>query len=333
MIETAALSDFLASQFQADVRVLSHEPMFGGWNSSMSKVVAHVGEGPMTMVVRGDLSAANRLVTTDLGIEWAVLHALSEQLVRVAPAAYFADLTGEQLGEPAVFTEFVDGASLQFTVLSSPPETHDAHLDELARLAARIHSVDVASLAGVLEIPSSWDAYIDRRLAQWRELEAAWIERDPTMRYVAAWLADHRPPPLPLTLVHGDFHTSNTMVKADGSQLAVDWEFAHIGDPREDLGWTMLYESVSPPALVTERQERFCEEYRQLTGLGEEDINPAVLEWFSLINLTFVAAATLPASEAIVKGTSTSATLAMGIVMGVARHEYCLNLISSREFA
>jgi aminoglycoside phosphotransferase (APT) family kinase protein len=333
LIETAALSDFLTAEFGYEVRVLSHEPMFGGWNSAMSKVVVDAAGGPTAMVVRGDLSAPNRLVTTDLGAEWGVLQALTEQPIRVAPAAYFVDLTGEKIGEPAMVSEFVDGTSLQFAVLSGPSETHDAYLDEFAWLAARIHSVDPASLAGRLEIPESWDTYVDRRLAQVRELEAVWIERDPTMRYVAAWLADHRPPPLPLTLVHGDFHTSNTMVMADGRQLAVDWEFAHIGDPREDLGWTTLYESVAPPALVTDRQERFCEQYRQLTGLGEHEINRATMDWFALINLMFVAAATLPAMKAVVAGTSTSATLAMGIVVGVVRHEHTLNTVLTSELA
>jgi len=331
VIDTAALNEFLTKGFGRDVRLLSHEPMFGGWNSAMSKVVADVGEGPTSMVLRGDLSAPDRLVTTDLSIEWAVLCALTGQPVAVAPIAYFADLSGEQLGQPAMLTEFVDGASLQLAALTSLPETHGALADGLAGLAARIHSVDVASLPTSLEVPSDWDTYIDGRLAQWRELEAAWIERDPAMRYVAAWLADHRPLPLPLTLVHGDFHMSNTIVTLDGDQLAVDWEFAHIGDPREDLGWSMIYESVSPPPLVTERQGRFCETYRQLTGFGEEHVNPAALDWFSLINLPYVMESMLPASQAAINGASTSATLAMGLVMGAARHEHCMDVISSLE--
>lgn len=44
-------------------------------------------------------------------------------------------------------------------------------------------------------------------------------------------------PPMRATLVHGDFRPANFLV-VDGELSAVlDWEFAHVGDPAEDLGW------------------------------------------------------------------------------------------------
>src|SRR5262249_19691351 len=39
------------------------------------------------------------------------------------------------------------------------------------------------------------------------------------------------------TLVHADFRTGNFMVSAQGLDAVLDWEFAHWGDPFEDLGW------------------------------------------------------------------------------------------------
>jgi aminoglycoside phosphotransferase (APT) family kinase protein len=38
-------------------------------------------------------------------------------------------------------------------------------------------------------------------------------------------------------LVHGDFRTGNLMVGEDGLHGVLDWELAHLGDPRHDLGW------------------------------------------------------------------------------------------------
>ena len=70
------------------------------------------------------------------------------------------------------------------------------------------------------------------------------------MRYVAAWLEHNRPPEVPMTLVHGEFQPGNVMVGGDGRLVAVDWEFAHVGDPREDLGWALWVESIQPPALI-----------------------------------------------------------------------------------
>jgi hypothetical protein len=37
--------------------------------------------------------------------------------------------------------------------------------------------------------------------------------------------------------VHGDFRTGNLMIDQDGLHGVLDWELAHRGDPRQDLGW------------------------------------------------------------------------------------------------
>jgi aminoglycoside phosphotransferase (APT) family kinase protein len=331
MIQADALGEFLSTHVGTEARVISHAPIFGGWNSAMSKVVADLGDGPTPMVVRGDLPIEARMVTTDFRAEWELLCALGEQSIRVAPKVHYADLTGEQLGHPTMVTEFLDGTSVQMAVLTSPPETHGAYLDEFAALAARIHGVALDALPASLDVPPSWEEYITQRLEDGRDIEGDWVEPSPVMRYVAAWLAEHRPPPVPLSLVHGDFHTSNTMVLPDGQQMAVDWELAHVGDPREDLGWTMIYESIAPPPLVTDRQERFCEVYRARTGLGEELVNPAILAWFSLLNIALVVKTMTPSIEAVVNGTSTSLTAGMGVVMGMTHGEHCLRVISSLE--
>ena len=42
---------------------------------------------------------------------------------------------------------------------------------------------------------------------------------------------------MPLALVHGDCQPSNVLVADGADPLVIDWEFAHIGDPREDIGY------------------------------------------------------------------------------------------------
>lgn len=48
------------------------------------------------------------------------------------------------------------------------------------------------------------------------------------------------PPPTKLCLVHGDYRTGNFLVSSGNDITAIlDWEMAHIGDPLEDLAWSV----------------------------------------------------------------------------------------------
>jgi aminoglycoside phosphotransferase (APT) family kinase protein len=114
----------------------------------------------------------------------------------------------------------------------------------LADLLPAVHAVDVerfeAALGPTPADPAACE--IDR----WsQEIERARRESQPGLAYLAAWLDEQRPPPPPRpALVHGDFRPANVLVGDDGRITALlDWEFAHLGDPAEDLGWytTPLY--------------------------------------------------------------------------------------------
>jgi aminoglycoside phosphotransferase (APT) family kinase protein len=39
---------------------------------------------------------------------------------------------------------------------------------------------------------------------------------------------------------HGDFRIGNLMVDGDGIVAVLDWEFAHLADPAEDLAWPLV---------------------------------------------------------------------------------------------
>jgi len=74
-------------------------------------------------------------------------------------------------------------------------------------------------------------------LGQVTGLYEAFAEPRPALEIGLRWLAGHRPAPAADALVHGDFRTGNLMIGADGLHGVLDWELAHRGDPRQDLGW------------------------------------------------------------------------------------------------
>ena len=103
---------------------------------------------------------------------------------------------------------------------------------ELGRVLARIHGVDPAEVPTLEHVPDA--------LATLRATHDAFGEARPALEVAFRWLADHRPPTVPPALVHGDFRHGNLLVTPDGLTAVLDWELAHVGDPREDLGWACV---------------------------------------------------------------------------------------------
>jgi len=129
----------------------------------------------------------------------------------------------------------------------------------------------------------SWDDHVDGLIEMWRTVETRSVNSDPVARYIAAWLAANKPPPLPLRLTHGDPQAPNVMIDSNGKYLLVDWEFAAIGDPREDLGWYNIYSSAAGPNLYTLDPEPFLAAYRRSTGFSEAAVNQWTVGYFTIL--------------------------------------------------
>ena len=103
---------------------------------------------------------------------------------------------------------------------------------QCARALAAIHSVG-AEEVDFLGPPRDAESMLREQL----DLLDALGDPSPAFEYGVRWLLRHLPEPVPPTLVHGDFRNGNLMIGTDGLRAVLDWELAHVGDPREDLGW------------------------------------------------------------------------------------------------
>lgn len=299
------LAEYLsASDGTRQATVVSYEQLIGGYSRSMARADVEWSDGTReSLVLRGDPPPGKSMMETDRDVEWALLRALDDGRAIATPAARYYDSTGEQLGTKCIVLDFVDGRSLQSHLNEIAPDAGYAnHRDDLVDTMSTVHSIDIDALPDSIARPQDWDSYIAALIERFRQADRDHVESVPFLRYVAAWLDANRPPPLPLRLVHSDFQPANIMVDRSGRHMLIDWEVAHIGDPREDIGYYNVYSSALGPNLLMADPEGFLARYRQQTGFTEETVNMATLIYFSSLAAITVYSQILRGAAAMYQG-------------------------------
>ncbi|MCS6868957.1 phosphotransferase family protein [Thermus sp.] len=192
--------------------------------------------------------------TLALATEFRLLELAHAHGVKVArPLWYFPDLEGRE----AFLMERLEGESIGTRVVRRPEyqRARETLPRAMAEELARIHRIPLGELPP-LPGPGGKPAHLWILEELYGDLDALG-EAHPALEWGLRWLQDHPPRPLPPVLVHGDFRVGNLMVDGEGLVAVLDWEFAHLGDPREDLAWPLV------------RAWRFGEDQRRLGGLGE----------------------------------------------------------------
>ena len=247
MTEASGLASVLASRLQAlwgtTVEVTAVRPLPGGASRESWDVQARsAGDAPAGNAPAGNAPAGDHqrrlILLRDAGgrarhpdrnvaVEAAAMVAARAAGV---PAPELYDYGEGALGHAYLLLERLDGETIPRRLLRD-----DAYAAARAGLAyrlgevlARIHQVDPDSIPGLPPVDA---------LGQVTELYEAFAEPRPALEIGLRWLAEHRPVPAADALVHGDFRTGNLMVGEDGLRGVLDWELAHRGDPRQDLGW------------------------------------------------------------------------------------------------
>jgi aminoglycoside phosphotransferase (APT) family kinase protein len=134
------------------------------------------------------------------------------------------------LGSAYVLMERMEGETLPRRLLTEAElaPARAGLAEECGRILARLHSLPADAVPG---LPGA------DPLDQYQAALDGLRPGLPTFEVALDWLRRNRPEPVPQTIVHGDFRNGNLMVGPEGVRAVLDWELAHRGDPREDLGW------------------------------------------------------------------------------------------------
>ncbi|MGH0029394.1 MAG: phosphotransferase family protein [Myxococcota bacterium] len=123
------------------------------------------------------------------------------------------------------------------------PEERTAVERDFGRALAELHAVDPAKLAlpGVARPADAADhARLD--LARWAGFSRDLVkEPAPFTRFAIDWLGASPPERVERSvLCHGDAGAGNFLHDAGRVTALVDWEFAHLGDPLDDVAWVFV---------------------------------------------------------------------------------------------
>jgi len=125
-----------------------------------------------------------------------------------------------------------------------PKEDRAAYFDEMNRVIAALHSVDVAAV-GLADYGKPGN-YFERQIGRWSRqyLEDELAGRLPDMDALVEWLPTAIPEGDETTIVHGDFRCDNIIFHpTEPRVLAVlDWELSTLGHPLADFAYhAMMY--------------------------------------------------------------------------------------------
>jgi aminoglycoside phosphotransferase (APT) family kinase protein len=195
------------------------------------------------LLVRRAAPTVMHSFTLTLAQEFRVLQVAAGAGVKVPrPIAYYADLGGRE----AFAMERVHGETFGRRIVRQPPP---ALAGQMAEELAKIHAIDPAQLD-----------FLDRR----NGVETIRAELDsveephPAIELGIAWVAERLTARAPV-FTHGDWRVGNLVVSERGLEYVLDWEFARVSHPADDVAWPLV------------RAWRFGADERRLGGVGEAE--------------------------------------------------------------
>jgi aminoglycoside phosphotransferase (APT) family kinase protein len=206
-----------------------------------------------SLVVRRAGGSVIHAETLSLRDELEVLKAAEEAGVRVPhPLGYLGEVDGRE----AFAMERVEGETIGRRIVKAPPP---GLVEQLAEELAKIHAIPLERLPRL--------SVLDPVAAVTAELDEI-CEPHPAIELGLAWCRERLPGGRSPTVLHGDFRIGNVAVDDAGLVAVLDWEFAHVADPAEDVAWPLV------------RAWRFGADGRRVGGVG--DVEPYLARYAEL---------------------------------------------------
>ncbi|HZT82164.1 MAG TPA: phosphotransferase family protein [Gemmataceae bacterium] len=259
------LEAWLSRQAGGVARVTAARQLTGGASRDTWAVDVAIDGGPEAgrhaLVLRRDLGGVIHDEALSREQEFRLLAAAHAAGVKVPRPRW---LGGEPaaLGAPFFLMDRLDGESVGRRVVREPAlaEARRSLPRQMGEQLALIHRIDPCQPGlKFLPAPAPGQSPAQAALESSARQLARSGEPHPVLELALRWLRCHAPACDHPVLVHGDFRVGNLMVGPDGLRGVFDWEFAHVGDPAEDLAWPCV------------RSWRFGQDRLRLGGVGDAE--------------------------------------------------------------
>jgi aminoglycoside phosphotransferase (APT) family kinase protein len=247
------LRERLVPLFGADIAIERLALLAGGASKEAWALDLRTPQGIQHLLVRRAGGGVIHKQTLSLEHEYRVVEVAYATGVR-APKPY--GYLGEIAGRPAFVSERVSGETIGRRIAQRP---------ELAGARAALPAQMAEELAKIHAIPTDRVPFLQdggpRDLLARLEGELDSVEEPhPAIELGLAWARRRAPERGDVVVLHGDLRVGNLAVTEAGLGHVLDWEFAHLGDPSEDVAWPLV------------RAWRFGVDHLRLGGVG--DVEP-----------------------------------------------------------
>jgi aminoglycoside phosphotransferase (APT) family kinase protein len=267
-----ALTEYLEAVTQQEVEIISLTPLAGGASRDMWQVRAKVNGEGQEFVLRRDQGTVVSDRTLERDQEFKVMKVVHEAGVNVARPRWYC-LEPLILGQPFLILDYIEGLTIGQQVIEQPElaEARKTLPEAMGVQLARIHAIDVGKHdLDFLPHPREGFSPAQEALAQIRELIQQMRIYNPVLEFGWRWLQQHLPKSDKTALLHGDFRVGNVLVGSQGLKGIIDWEYARIGDPLDDLAWACLrdwrYGNTKLLLGGIEESEPFIKAYEKESG-------------------------------------------------------------------
>ena len=319
--DLARLETWLAEQLPGFAGPLQAEQFKGGQSNPTYKLITP----GRAYVMRTKPGPAAKLLPSAHAIdrEFRVMSALATTPVPVARMHLLCE-DESVIGRAFYVMEFVDGRVLWDQALPGfDGAGRDAIYDEMNRVIAALHNVDVAA-AGLADYGKPGN-YFERQIGRWSKQYLASITQPiEAMDRLIEWLPAHIPTQArdasQVSVVHGDFRLDNMIFHPTEPRViaVLDWELSTLGHPLADFSYHCMAWHIPPgtfrgiagldhAALGIPSEREYVQRYCVRTGRADPDALLADWDFFLAYNLFRLAAIAQGIAKRLVEGTAASA--------------------------